>query len=63
MDITRLIERLPTEIKLCTVDFTDVRTTKGSATRIMLDRLLNDEEMESLRKVRGVFGINEYVVI
>ena len=59
MTITQLIDKLPTSVKLDVVDFEDVKLKDGRiAVRVLLDRLLTDEEKELMTKKKNIIGIN-----
>lgn len=50
MDITNLIEKLPTSVKLDITDFNDVKLKDGRyATRITLGHILTDEEKAKMK--------------
>ena len=55
MDITRLIELLPDTVKADVQDFTPVKLKTGKyATRVLLDRLLTDEEKKQMKSKKFV---------
>jgi hypothetical protein len=63
MDITKIIEILPTSVKLDVMDFTTVRLKTGEiATRIILTRVLTDEEKTELLKNNKIagFGVGSF---
>jgi hypothetical protein len=63
MDIAKIIEVLPTSIKLDVMDFTTVKLKTGEvATRIILTRVLTGEEKKELLKNNKIagFGIGTF---
>lgn len=58
MDITKLVELLPSSVKCDTIDFVTVKLKDGRiATRVLLDRLLTAEEKKSM-KSRHFVGLD-----
>lgn len=50
MDITRLVELLPSSVKCDVIDFVTVKLKDGRvATRVLLDRLLTAEEKKIMK--------------
>jgi hypothetical protein len=63
MNITKIIEVLPTSVKLDVIDIATVRLKTGTiATRIILTRVLTDEEKTELLKNNKIvgFGIGSF---
>lgn len=55
MDITRLVELLPTSVKLEVIDFDDVRLKDGrDAVRVTVGHILTDEEKAEMKSKRFV---------
>lgn len=50
MDVTRLIELLPDSVKVDIIDFANVRMKTGKiGMRVLLDRLLTDDEKREMQ--------------
>lgn len=62
MDITKMIETLPNSVKLDVIDFNDVKMhvngKKHNGIRVLLDRLLTDDEKEEMKSNKHILGIN-----
>lgn len=62
MDVTCLIERLPYSIKGNIIDFTDVLVTiagkKKRALRVLLDKVLTEDEKDSVRNNKHILNID-----
>ena len=55
--VARIVESLPDGIKRDVMDIRDVRMSNGkSCIRLMLDRLLTEDEKSELRRRRSVKG-------
>ena len=58
MNITKMIEILPDSVKISIVDFTQVKMKTGkSGTRVLLDRLLTDDEKTKMKN-RHIVGVD-----
>lgn len=67
LDITKLIDLLPDDVKKDIIDFTDVKLKDGRiATRVVLDRLLTEDEKKYLssgrckKRILGVDCVAQY---
>lgn len=67
LDVTKLIDLLPDSVKADVIDFTDVKLKDGRiATRVVLDRLLTEDEKKTLssgrckKRILGVDGVAQY---
>lgn len=59
MNITNLIDLLPDSVKVDTIDFQDVQLKSGQyAIRVLLDRLLTDQEKNEMSKSKRFIGID-----
>lgn len=59
MDITRIIEVVPDSVKGDIIDFTDGRMKDGKlATRVLIDRLLSNEEKAIMRTNKKITGVD-----
>ena len=59
MDIANIIELLPDSVKVDVIDFTDVKLKSGgTATRITIDRLLTDAEIDVLLGRNCIAGLD-----
>jgi hypothetical protein len=55
MDITNILELLPETVKLDIIDFQPVKLKTGeNATRVLLDRILTDNEKSKMQNARIV---------
>lgn len=54
LDLTQVVDLLPDSVKGDIIDFTDVKKLNGTriATRVLLDRLLTDDEKKILSSGR-----------
>lgn len=68
LDLTQVVDLLPDSVKMDIIDFKDVRKLNGTciATRVLLDRLLTDDEKKILssgrckKRILGVDGVAQY---
>lgn len=60
MDITTLIENLPTDVKGSVIDFEDVqlKNPKKDAIRVTLSRLLTDDEKAFMKRNKKIVGVD-----
>lgn len=59
MNITKLIDKLPESVKLDILDFEDVILQDGrDAIRVLMDRILTEEEKSLLAKNKHILGSN-----
>jgi hypothetical protein len=55
--VARIVESLPDSIKHDVTDILDIRLKNGkSALRLMIGRLLTDDEKDELRRRKSVYG-------
>ena len=55
--VARIVESLPDDVKKHVYDIRDVRLKSGKTVlRLMLDRLLTEDEKAELRKRKSVYG-------